>query len=318
MLCAALALGLVFWLRPDGKKKGGVAAEGNSSRVTKPYPRERDARERRTKNPREEFEAARKRGLTEEEVRWVVEDFLELGIDSDDISADTLEGHYQLRMKRQAWLLNAMVSGFGLSDEQRKQAAARLQELGEMDYKTLKGDFADSMTIEVEGKAIQIIGGWDLWIMRKLSDADQWLAGDKYLPWNLCDFDEAQKAMVPLKMENGELVWPHPGSVTHDIGTEQRYENLDGPFTNQNAFITPSGSIISLSMDQVDRIWSANVIHVDHVNQGGRAVGIEPRITLVGRLGILPYAKLLSGPQLRTYLLFRPDMAEHLLKELGE
>lgn len=303
-LCAVLALGVAFWLRPDGEKKAGLAAEGSGPRVTKAHSRESDAGERRTKNPREEFEAARKRGLTEEEVRWIVEDFMELGIDSDGISAGTQEGYYQLRMKRQAWLIDALVSGFGLSDEQKKQAAARLRDIGEKDYKEFEDYLAEIKTIEVEGKAIRIIDGSKVW---KLTDAEHWLTDDQCLPWNLCELDEAQKEMIGLRIEGEEWIWPRPGSETVDFGTKETYENLDDPFTNQSSFITEAGKIFPLSMEQVDRI------------RGGNSLSSEKfGITVTGRRGLLLYVRGLSTPQLMTLLLLRPDMAVHLRRELGE
>lgn len=304
-VCVAAAVGLGFSTRPEGKSERGAPAEGEKRRlVTKPYPRDLNQRKDRSKNPSEEFEAARKRGLTEEEVRWVVKDFMTLGIDGDEISADTDQGYYQIRLKRQEWLLDALVSGFGLSSEQKKQAAARMRELGEKDYEEFQQSFTENEQFEIDGKMFRVISASKV---RELTDADVWLSNDSYLPWNLCDLDEVQKTMLPLKIENELWVWPRPGSATHDFGTEQRYENLDDPFTNQNDFISPSGKFFPLSMEQVDRIRGANTFHSEKNN-----------IIITGRMGPLAYVKLLTAPQLMTLLLLKPDMAGMLMKELGE
>lgn len=220
------------------------------------------------------------------------------------------------RKRREQWYLDTLVSGFGLSKRQKEQAAARLRELGEREFKDYQEFLANRKSPD---KKPESGGKVSYWFARELIlGSDGWFDDHASEPWNLCDLDEEQKEMIGYADGEGQWGWISGGKMTKDFGTDERYENLDDQQTSQNGFINPAGRFFPLSMDQVDRIRSANVIHVDHVNQCDRAVGIDPRITLVGRLGILPYAKLLSGPQLRTYLLFRPDMAEHLLKELGE
>lgn len=315
-LCVALALGLVFWWRTDGEKKAEVAAEGNSPRVTKSYPRERVATERRTKSSREEFEAARKRGLTEAEVRGVVEEFIAMNLNpkSPDKTADPEDAREEWK-RREQWYLDTLVSGFGLTGQQKKQAAARLRELGERDFKNYQEFLANRMS---PAKKPESGGKLPFWLLMEILGPDGWFQYHACAPWNLCDLDEEQKKMIGYSDGEGQWGSISGGKMTKDFGTDERYENLDDQQTSQNGFINPAGRFFPLSMDQVDRIRSANVIHVDHLNRGDRTIKIDPRITLVSRLGILPYAKFLSGPQLRTYLLFRPDMAENLMKELGE
>lgn len=113
--------------------------------------------------------------------------------------------------------------------------------------------------------------------------------------------------MIGLRLEGEEWIWPRPGSATLDYGTKEKYENLDDPFAQEYDLIPPSGKVFPLSMEQVDRIRGANTIHSKQLG-----------ITVTGRMGPLTYVKLLTAPQLMTLLLSKPEMAEELMKELGE
>ena len=318
-LAGCLCLAVALWIGTDvpGGGYSGQSPMALNWRVTKPYPRDRDPRmEKRAKDPREEFEAARKRGLTEEEVRWVVEDFVAMNLNpkSPDRTAD-LEDAREEWKRREQWYLDTLVSGFGLSEEQKKQAAGRLRELGEKEFSGYQEFLANRESLIEQASREGKIARWAL--LENLGTYG-WFLGESRSPWNLCDLDEEQKKITGYADGEGKWVWIPGGEMTNDFGTDERYENLDDQQTSQNGFINPAGWIYPLSMGQVDRIRSANVVHVDHVNQGDRVIGIKPEIKLVSRLGILPYAKLLSEPQLRTYLLLRPEMAVHLSEELAK
>ena len=314
-LCLAVALWNGSGVSGGGdSRKSPIALNG---RVTKPYPRDRDPRmEKRAKNPREEFEAARKRGLTEEEVRWVVEDFVAMNLyPMNSGRAIDKEKTHEVWKRRQQWYLDTLVSGFGLSDQQKKQAAAKLGEMIESEFYHYQEYLANKKSFDMaasrEGKVSR-------WLILELLGADSWFRDQEYAPWNLCDLDDAQRQMVGYAGEEGQWVWISDGNTTNDFGTNERYGDLDDPQASQNGFVTSAGRIFPLSMEQVDRIRSANTIHFNHFNEDGSIIKAEPGFDVVGRIGILPYAKLLSEPQLRTYLLFQPDMATALSEELAK
>ena len=131
-----MALGLVFFHERDGNWRNGMESAGKTAPVTKPFPRDQErpgGRELPTKNPREDFDAARNRGLTEQEVRWIIEDFMNLGIDNGTIALGSAKDYYKTRIRRHEWLLDALTSGFALSAEQEGQASASLKAHGERD-----------------------------------------------------------------------------------------------------------------------------------------------------------------------------------------
>lgn len=312
-LCAALALGLVFWLHPDTEKKGEVAAEGNGPQVTKPYPRERDAREVRTKNPREEFEAARKRGLTEEEVRGIVEDFLEAGLSvASDVDLLTK------RAIQQRWYLNTLVDGFGLTGKQKRIAKMRLREalLDDHAAYVLSGESGEVITTYsspgspfltyVDDPLLAGSEAIEIPPAARMLDVSLWLGLGKLAPWFLCDLDDGQRELSWFGSENAWLSGRPMGARTKDAGTDEHYEDLDDPFAENLLTFTAAGAIFPLSMVQVDRIRSASKTY--RVSNG---LGVK-------RPGLVDEVKCLTSPQLRTLLLFRPEMAETLMKELGE
>jgi hypothetical protein len=262
---------------------------------------------KRTKNPRDEFEAARKRGMTEEEVRWVVEDFLETGILDWESVGVPLDQLTKRRDKEYEWYLGILVEGFGLTRQQRKEAENALEKIKEADsehflavmksakeYLTHKDPFAEESELRTRVPG-DLVRGVSIWAQ-----------GEKISPWNLCTLDEAQKSMLPLRLEDGQWIWDRSGSVTLDYGTAERYENLDDPFTDLWIFVR-GGDIFPLSMAQVDGIRGAEF----QLNSTKHPDGV-PDPPLFEQL------KFLTAPQLRTLLLYEPEVAGSLVKELGE
>lgn len=299
-----LALGSVFWLRPDLGKKGGDVSEGNGPRVTKPYPRERDARQRRTKNPREEFEAARKRGLTEEEVRGIVEEFVRAGIGDINLSSTTERELLANRKEENSWYLQTLVEGLGLTPDQQKVAAEKLHKSRVHNYSVFLTEKAEAAaSIGVELVPDDAIFNTDPFTS---DDADR-VGTIRFLPWDLCELYEGQKQLLGLRIEGEKWTWPRAGSETLDFGTEKKYENLDDPFCEYQISVANAGHVFPLSMDQVDRILALKRSY-------GRSATRESQ----RGLPLLEEVKVLTTAQLRTLLFVQASVAERLTKELGE
>lgn len=313
LLCAALALGLVFWLLPDGGMKGGNAAKGNGPQVTKPYPRERDARETRTKNPREEFEAARKRGLTEVEVRGIVEEFLVKGIATTDLNGTREKRIREAREKGHEWYLETLIDGIGLSGVQREEAESKLHQMLEGDLmrfqRAVQSKAINAMPRKGEG---QKAGNDDsnLSAARLFEDMCGirfWLRDGSLLPWNICKLENWQEEMIRTKEQDGQWTESQLGDVTLDYGTDKRYVGLCDPFvTGEPLNISEAGNFFPLSMEQVDRIRQTEFTRGTPVAEEER----EP--------SLLIRVQFLAVPQLRTLLLYEPEMAVKLMEELGE
>ena len=314
----ALALGMVFWLWPAGEGSGVVEAEGNRPRVTKPYERDRDSRmEKLTKNPREEFEAARNRGLTEEEVRWVVEDFLGTGISAMPELVAPVQELLERRRVQQRWYLDTLVDGFWLTGEQKEIAKLRLgAALSEDQEAYLKAErdgetitiyqTAGNPILSVDSPFLPGIEAVGITPAARMLDVSLWLGLGRLAPWDLCDLDEAQREISRFDPGRAEQGASPRVATTKDAGTDEHYEDLDDPFEENSVKFMAAGSIFPLSMGQVDRIRAASNTY--RVSQGG---GVK-------RPGLIDEVKCLTSSQLKTLLLFRPEMADELMKELED
>lgn len=308
-LCAALALGFAFCLRTGGEKKGGVAGEGNGPRVTKPYPRERDAREVRTKNPREEFEAARKRGMTEEEVRGIVEEFIGKGIATTDVNGTRETRIREAREKGHKWYIETLIDGIGLSGVQRDEAERKLHQMIEGDLIRFQRAVESKAKQKGEGQnpgsdeSDSLAAG----LFEDMCDIRFWLRDGSLLPWNMCKLENWQEEMIRPKEKDGQWTESQLGDVTLDYGTDKRYVGLCDPFvTGEPLNISEAGNFFPLSMEQVDRIRQTEFAKASPVADVMREASLLKRV------------QFLAVPQLRTLLLYEPEMAVKLMKELGE
>lgn len=315
-VCLALGIGLVVFSYKD-RQKYGETTEGKPAPVTKSHSRERDGRELRTKNPREEFEAARKRGLTEEEVRGVVEEFVSIGLMDEHEPDATVEDLLARRQKEQRWYLDTLTDGFGFSNGQKNEAKRKLRESLAEDYARYMelGKSGDEITIfKTDGDPFlrtedPFLSDQEIHEMNpaaRMLGVSLWLGLGKLSPWELCGLDEGQKEMVGQHDASGQWTRVDGRSRTLDAGSDERYEDLDDPFAEVSITLSAAGAIFPLSMGQVDRMRVAKETY-----RFSKLDGVmKPKL--------LDEVKVLTAPQLRTLLLFRPEMAEELMKELGE
>lgn len=302
MVCVALALGVAFWMWHDGDEDGVAPLTTDSSRGTKPYPRERDERERRTKNPREEFEAARKRGLTEAEVRGVVEEFHSYNIHSvkpEDLPPEKLQ---KLWESENRWYLDTLVSGFGMSDLQRSEVAKKLSEMRARDMRS----YQDNLTQKQIPDLQRVQNAIDhFFVLSYFLDEHKWLNRQEYAPWNLCDLTQSQKEMIGYMPPEGGLDWL-PGRLSSDVSlTEEELEIWDHWYGREWNDVPHAGKFFPLSMGQMKRVA---VLHQAGIALHSGEVKIFPD---------LEQAKTLTTSQLRIHLLLDPDRGVDLLEEIG-
>jgi hypothetical protein len=301
-LCAALALGLVFWWRADGGKKAGSTAVGSGPQVTKPYPRESDASERRTKNPREEFDAARKRGMTEEEVRGVVEEFHSYNIHSvkpEDLPPKNLQ---MLWERENRWYLDTLILGFGMSDLQRSEVAKKLSEMRERDLRSYQ-DYLTQKQIPDLRKTKNAIDHF--LVISDFLYEHRLLNSQEYAPWNLCDLTQLQKEMIGYMPPEGGLDWL-PGRLSSDVSlTEEEREIWDHWYGRGWNDVPHAGKLFPLSLGQMKR--------VAELHQAG--IALHPDEVKI--FPDLEQTKILTASQLRIHLLLDPNRGVDLLEEIG-
>jgi hypothetical protein len=299
-LCLLVAITLAWFSPPE--MKAGVSSEESGQQVTNPYPRELDAREVPTKNTREEFEAARKRGLTEAEVREVVEEFHSYNIHSlkpEDLPPENLK---MLWESENRWYLDTLMTGFGMSDLQKSEVARKLSEMRARDLR----DYQEYLTKKQIPDLQKIQNAIDHFLV--ISDflyEYKLLKRQEYAPWNLCDLTQLQKEMIGYLPLEGGFDWL-PGRLPSDVSlTEEELEIWDHWYGRGWNDVPDAGKLFPLSMGQMKRVVELH------------QAGIALHSGEVKTFPDLEQAKILTAYQLRIHLLLNPNSGVDLLEEIG-
>ena len=307
LACAVVALGVAFWMWPDGHTNGSETAAGKPDPVTKANPRERDRRSPRTKNPREEFVAARERGLMDAEVKQIVDEYLQSGIGTIDRDDPTGQKLFDRRSRQQKWYIEILAEGLGLSNVQRAEAEAKLG-------LALKSDFIAYQEVLHSDENITIHNDegayppdqFPPWMhpAERMFSPSSWIGSEELRPWAICNLDEAQKDILRYKGEDGLLAWLPWGMSTHDFAAEKPYEDLSTPIGGRTSITYPSGFLFPLSIQQVDHIRAACIS------------GWDLETGKLSNTLVLDQVKFLTPAQLKSLLLFTPNLADHLIGEM--
>jgi len=276
--------------------------------VTKPYIRDHEGREISGENPRKEFEAARKRGMTEEEVRKVVEDFFEAVAYEDQPHRPVEVVLCELREKRLSLYLDALAEGFNLTKEQKLDAQAKLPALAAQQVTRL-------LLLESVDRAWMTGAGGDVSEPSPLTRLEQIevivrnpliLRDEGVSPWELCELNQRQKEMIGYQDDTGEWIWVDGREKTFDFGTRESDLDLRNLYAVGAGDKATAGEIFPLSIRQVERLRDFEYGTV------------PPHAPKPGYGNDLERVKLLTQPQLKTLLLFSSEMPAKLMKDLEE
>ena len=133
---------------------------GEISRKTK-LDRDRSAT-REMLGARETLEKKREEGMTDREVRWIIEDFLALGLNKENDGGTSAEGHLAMRRKRGEWFLKAVEEAYSLTKEQSAEARESIRAMEDEAFSKLKEYLGGIKPFEHEGKKYMIISGHEL------------------------------------------------------------------------------------------------------------------------------------------------------------
>ncbi|MEO5714894.1 MAG: hypothetical protein ABIT37_15555 [Luteolibacter sp.] len=130
-----------------------------------------------------------KKGLTDQDIGWIVEDFKNAGLDLG-IRVATSEEYLAQRKAQDRWYHDALVEAWSLTPEQAAQVTAKLAEL----FEQAKADFLQALAASpnsfgLNGKKFQIISAGPI---HQLIDANLRFQTDNttFLPWNLCSLPD--------------------------------------------------------------------------------------------------------------------------------
>jgi hypothetical protein len=242
-----------------------------------------------------------KRGMTDREIRWMIEDFQTAGLDEKE---RCLTGAF--RAKQQAWYLEALTEALQLSPEQRDQAKTRMDELHAADVEMIDK--------EVE-KYPASKDNPDLWMAienRSSGGSASWLSGNGYAPWNLCELTKEQSALTMRKWvtsPNGEPLPtddPFGGSQETMRWLETKTVIIQDPFTGKlTEFPDPYKDTITAVISS-DRFYG--ILPISNL------FPLIPDQKLADHRGnFLSQARLLQPAQLRIALLLNDKLALEIL-----
>jgi hypothetical protein len=130
----------------------------------------------------EDYLARCKKGMTAQEVRWIVEDFQRAGLDEELPAAASIRDLDSRRRAHHEWYLDLLIDGLGFDIDQRRMAMERLQ--------LLRVEAVATLTREFEENERQ----WTWGILEPF--VDYWLEDESYAPWKLCDLTAEQEAVT--------------------------------------------------------------------------------------------------------------------------
>jgi hypothetical protein len=253
----------------------------------------------------EDYLARCKKGMTAQEVRWVIEDFRNAGLDQG-LSSASAAGFIRLRKAQQAWYLDLLADGLRLDPEQEQTAKEKLAGLLEETVAGFRKDLSEqaSEPIEQNGRRVQVV---DAAVIRRLIESKQWLTDERYAPWELCELTDEQKRVTWFRYIHYVRTL-EPGDVEYDA--ERQWFDPDG------AGYTDPGS------DSEGNVGDfATGMAPDKVSGAGSIFPFGPSQEFVIRgdqmAGPIDFQATRCHPdQLKTLLLVKPDTASRLLEAL--
>jgi hypothetical protein len=155
-------------------------------------------REKETGDPVANYLARAKRGMTEQEARWMLEDFEAQGLDrSEDQLSDTAAAKAQ-RKRQEAWYLAALSEGLSLTPGQKEEMKAGLDVRFESDLQRLEELKSSSGERGERRPGYIFLGGSDLWdAYEQFYRFSVRLFNDSaFAPWNVTQLSEDQTAIT--------------------------------------------------------------------------------------------------------------------------
>lgn len=241
------------------------------------------------------------KGMTEREVRWVIEDFQKAGL-AQGVRGASSEEFIRQRKAQHAWYLDLLADGLRLNPEQRGAAREKLAGLLEEAVAGFQKDLSEqaSEPIEQDGRRLQLVSAE---VITKLIHADKWLTDERYAPWELCDLTEQQLGVtwrpILTGMKNDGMEGEAGGWL--DVpATPVIFEEGKAPVIPDSLF--PAGY----------REFTA------HLKDAGSVFPVAAVSLPAGPVHEPPLMKELRGyhpSQLKTLLLLQPELAEEVIAE---
>lgn len=162
-------------------------------------------------DPVADYIARCEKGMTDQEIGWIVEDFRNAGLGLG-IRTASPEEYFKQRNAQHQWYRDALTEGLILTPDQAKQAASKIGAL----FEQAKAEFLTS--IEAAPKPFQTNGRWyqvtNADMIRPLINAETWLQNPDYSPESLCSLTPEQ-----IRLLTGTTPFFDPRKLTDTSAT---------------------------------------------------------------------------------------------------
>ncbi len=305
LIAACVLSGLAIWqivhvsnggeplYQPTAKAKVGSAQLRSDGREPR-----RNAQP--STDPIAAYLARAKRGMTDQQIRWMIEDFQSLGLMPTSGSMEESRA-YRERLNR--WYLTALTEALSLTPEQRRKVQTSLAALLDQAMDQFKIGMASELGTQAPGLVIE-----------PLFEATHWLRRNELAPWNLCHLTEAQSHLTM------ERWW---------LDRKKSAMNMASPFNQEPGWVSrmaiamqdpATGNLIKYPPPSV--FDSACTMH--GTIRGGvmdisDAFPLTPDQKLADhRNDLAAQARLLQPAQLRIALLLNPVLSNTILQQLDQ
>jgi hypothetical protein len=162
--------------------------------------------------------------MTEQEVRWMLEDFEAAGLDRYEEAFSDFEVAKVLRKKHEEWYLTALSEGLSLTREQKEGAQAKLTALFSRDLQIIAGlGQQSSNTSEVIGD--ETLSKENVYKFKLRFGCFLLGSGSACAPWNLVDLTETQTSLTLKFWRSEEWKQEKENSPFLDFGDDSESDD---------------------------------------------------------------------------------------------
>lgn len=185
MACATAVLILAIWQAQVAVKADHLAREVSLPPPLKIRHAERTQVQTETGNPIANYQSRQEMGLSDREIRWIIDDFRTVGLDQG-IRTETREEYLNQRQAQDRWYRDTLIEGWSLDAAQAAEVTSKLANL----FDRAKADFIETLNagprpFQVDGKWFNLTGTEPIY---QLVEFSRRIASPESptLPWRLC------------------------------------------------------------------------------------------------------------------------------------
>lgn len=203
IVCATLVMGVAWW-----QAQLAVERDARARHQTLPPPLKTRYGIRPevmpwAGDPVADYIARCEKGLTDQKIGWIIEDFQNAGLDVGMAGRMTQKEIFAFRNAQHRWYNDALVDGLRLNSEQSAEVTEKLGELfdsAKADYIEATGgpQFAEINGIwkDTNGGLIADFTSASVWLKNKSDPLDAPATNHSYQPWNLCSLTPDQEEIT--------------------------------------------------------------------------------------------------------------------------